>query len=57
MIDHALQSVDSVIFGVGTTNLRSQRAVLKIGGVRIPERDDPDWMMFRVGSTKSNGAV
>jgi RimJ/RimL family protein N-acetyltransferase len=56
MIDHALQFVDSVIFGVGPTNLRSQRSVLKIGGVRIPERDDPDWIMFRVGSTKLEGA-
>jgi len=34
MLDHAFRFVDRVIFRVGTTNFRSQRAVEKIGGVR-----------------------
>jgi N-acetyltransferase len=32
--------VDSVIFLVGPQNLRSQRAVEKIGGVRVESRPD-----------------
>jgi RimJ/RimL family protein N-acetyltransferase len=39
MLDHAFQLVDSVIFVIGSTNLRSQRAVEKIGGVRIGRRE------------------
>jgi RimJ/RimL family protein N-acetyltransferase len=34
--------VDNVIFFVGSTNLRSQRAVEKIGGVRIGAKRDPN---------------
>jgi N-acetyltransferase len=34
MLDHAFQFVDSVILLVGPGNLRSQRAVEKIGGVK-----------------------
>lgn len=34
MLDHAFTFVDTVIFWVGETNWRSQRAVEKIGGVR-----------------------
>ena len=33
MLDHAFQFVESVIFKIGPTNLRSRRAVEKIGGV------------------------
>ncbi len=33
MLDHAFKFVDSVIFKVGATNLRSRRAMEKIGGV------------------------
>jgi N-acetyltransferase len=35
MIAHALESFDRVIFRVGETNLRSRRAMEKIGGARI----------------------
>lgn len=35
MLRHAFKFVNSVIFLVGTQNLRSQRAVEKIGGVRV----------------------
>ena len=34
MLDHAFTFVDTVVFWVGDTNLRSQRAMTKIGGIR-----------------------
>ncbi len=34
MLDHAFTFVDTVVFWVGDTNLRSQRAMTKIGGVK-----------------------
>ena len=42
MLDHAFRSVTSVIFVVGVHNLRSQRAVEKIGAVRDGSRMEPD---------------
>ncbi len=42
MLRHAFKFVESVIFLVGTQNLRSQRAVEKIGGVRVGTRTDKD---------------
>src|SRR6202012_4723224 len=35
MLDHAFRFVDTVIFRIGETNLRSRRAVEKIGGQLI----------------------
>lgn len=40
MLAHAFQAVDTVIFIVGLTNWRSQRAVEKIGGIRAGTRVD-----------------
>ncbi len=40
MLHHAFKFVSSVIFLVGPDNLRSQRAVEKIGGVRSDSRTD-----------------
>lgn len=40
MLRHAFRFVDSVVFLVGPRNLRSQRAVEKIGGVRVGMRTD-----------------
>jgi RimJ/RimL family protein N-acetyltransferase len=40
MLRHAFQFVDSVIFVVGPRNVRSQRAMEKIGGVRVGSRRD-----------------
>jgi RimJ/RimL family protein N-acetyltransferase len=40
MLRHAFQFVNSVIFLVGPQNLRSQRAVAKIGGSRVGSRPD-----------------
>jgi RimJ/RimL family protein N-acetyltransferase len=42
MLGHAFRFVDNVIFLVGPQNLRSQRAVERIGGVRIPPRTRPN---------------
>jgi N-acetyltransferase len=40
MLRHAFRFVDRVVFRVGAANLRSQRAVEKIGGVRVGLRPD-----------------
>ena|SRR5438067_12825767 len=40
MLRHAFRFVNSVIFLVGRQNLRSQRAVEKIGGIRVETRLD-----------------
>src|SRR5438045_8013788 len=40
MLRHAFTFVNSVIFLVGPQNLRSQRAMEKIGGVRVGSRCD-----------------
>jgi RimJ/RimL family protein N-acetyltransferase len=40
MLDHAFRFVKRVIFSVGPQNLRSQRAVERIGGVRVGSRTD-----------------
>jgi len=39
MLDHAFRFVESVVFLIGPTNFRSQRAVEKISGVMIERRD------------------
>ena len=40
MLRHAFRFVEQVIFLIGPSNLRSQRAIEKIGGVRIGSRLD-----------------
>ena len=40
MVRHALQYVDTVVFRVGMQNMRSQRAMEKIGGLRAGTRLD-----------------
>ena len=37
MIDYAFESLEDVIFYIGKENIRSQKAVEKIGGIRITE--------------------
>ena len=39
MLDHAFQFVESVVFLIGATNVRSQKAVETIGGVLIEPRE------------------
>jgi N-acetyltransferase len=41
MLQHAFRFVENVIFRIGPNNLRSRRAVEKIGGILIPPRRDP----------------
>ena len=51
MLDHAFQFVDSVILLVGPDNIRSQRAVEKIGGKRDGTRKDGSGLvsfLFRI---------
>jgi N-acetyltransferase len=42
MLRHAFQFVKQVIFVIGEHNLRSQKAVEKIGGVRTGSKIEPD---------------
>lgn len=37
LIDYAFQKVNSIIFHIGSENFRSQKAVLKLGAVKINE--------------------
>ena len=58
MLSHAFKFVDNVIFMVGATNLRSQRAVEKIGGVRVGTKSDPDGresVIFRITKSAYSG--
>jgi len=41
MLDHAFQFVDAVLFVVGENNLRSQKALQKIGATLVEEREVP----------------
>jgi RimJ/RimL family protein N-acetyltransferase len=45
MLGHAFKFVSTVVFLVGPENLRSQRAVEKIGGVRVGSRPDAAGLM------------
>jgi len=51
MLRHAFQFVDNVIFRIGPQNLRSQRAMEKIGGVRVgssPDAGGRDSFVYRM---------
>ena len=51
MLNHAFGFVGTVIFHVGTTNWRSQRAVEKIGGEKVGTRPDAsgnDSFVYRI---------
>jgi N-acetyltransferase len=49
MLRHAFQFVTSVIFVIGPNNLRSQKAVEKIGGIRAGSRAEN--VVYRITST------
>ena len=62
MLGHAFRFVDSVLFVIGPNNLRSQRAVEKIGGVRDGRRRDDtglDSLVYRIRSSdwRARGAT
>ncbi len=40
MLQHAFRFVDAVVFLIGPENLRSQRALERIGGIRVGSRPD-----------------
>jgi RimJ/RimL family protein N-acetyltransferase len=52
MLEHAFQSVDSVIFVIGPNNRRSQKAVQKLGAVLAseppPREGDADRVVYRL---------
>jgi N-acetyltransferase len=51
MLRHAFQFVNAVVFLVGPRNLRSQKALEKIGGVRVGSRRDDggrDSIVYRI---------
>jgi RimJ/RimL family protein N-acetyltransferase len=52
MLEHAFQFVESVILYVCPTNIRSLRAVQKVGGVREPGRDQPERLFYRIRSAQ-----
>jgi hypothetical protein len=39
MLDYAFTFVDTVLFHIGATNLRSQKAILNIGAKKVNEVD------------------
>ena len=48
MLRHAFRFVSSVVFFVSPENLRSGRAVTKIGGVLAPESDAEGRLVYRI---------
>ena len=48
MLRHAFQFVRSVIFLIGPRNLRSQKAVEKIGAVRVGLRPERDSVVYQI---------
>lgn len=48
MLEHAFRFVESVIFYIGPDNIRSQRALLKVGGIPEPARDEPGRLCYRI---------
>jgi RimJ/RimL family protein N-acetyltransferase len=56
MLEHAFRYVDRVIFLIDPANLRSQRAIEKIGAVRVGVRADASGRMscvFQIGASLS----
>ena len=61
MIDYAFGSIEDVIFYIGKDNIRSQKAVEKIGGIKITEphfkylmnNNETDWT-YRINKTDWN---
>jgi len=56
MLEHAFRFVDTVVLLVAPDNLRSQRAVEKIGGVRMGSRPDAygrDSFLYRVRQSRT----
>lgn len=59
MLEHALRFVKRVVFLVGPTNVRSQRAMEKIGGVLVDRRPDEqgdETLVYAIGRGRGYGA-
>ncbi len=57
MLDHAFKFVKNVVFLIGPENIRSQKAVEKIGGVRIANRINSlgrDSVVYRITAADAN---
>lgn len=55
MLNHAFQFVENVIFVVHSNNLRSQKAVQKIGGIYVESRTNEDGsvnFVYRISQQK-----
>ena len=55
MLEHAFRFVRCVIFFVGLQNFRSQRALERIGAVRVgqkPNADGRDSYFYRIAATE-----
>ena len=50
MLRHAFRVVDSVVFFISPENIRSQRAVEKIGGILEPDSDKEGRLVYRVNA-------
>ena len=55
MIDHAFTSVEDVVFHIDLQNIRSQKAIEKLGGIRIMDprhkhliKQDPTYCTYRI---------
>jgi RimJ/RimL family protein N-acetyltransferase len=58
MLGHAFRFVNSVVFLVSPKNIRSQRAVERIGGVLEPESDAEGRLVYRItASAFAQGAT
>jgi RimJ/RimL family protein N-acetyltransferase len=55
MLRHAFRFVDSVVLFVSPENTRSQRAVVKIGGVLDPDRDGERRLVYRIHAPRFAG--
>ena len=51
MLEHAFRFVRSVVFLVGPGNLRSQRAMEKVGGRLEPEPDGQGRLVYRIAAS------
>jgi N-acetyltransferase len=59
MLRHAFRFVSSVVFLVGVQNIRSQRAMEKIGGIRVGTRADAggrDSYVYQIAAARWNQA-
>jgi N-acetyltransferase len=59
MLEHAFRFIDVVLFRVGTSNLRSRKAMERIGGALIDRRETIDLhgreiehVIYRIGKTR-----